>query len=92
MLLEALTRGVPIIAPRRGCICMVESIEAAMILPVDEDFGGAALDFVAELYRDRALLDRLSTSAASHAARLNDEHRHEQLKLVHEMTQKANLL
>jgi glycosyltransferase involved in cell wall biosynthesis len=49
VLLEALMRGVPVIAPERGCVCVFRQVEQALIVPLDQDFSNAAIAHLAVL-------------------------------------------
>ncbi len=89
VLLEALLRGIPVTAPRRGCICAFEPLEAAEIIPLDDNFEDRASTFITQLYDDPPRLARLSTSAASEGARLNAAHRSSQMALAAQMAREA---
>jgi glycosyltransferase involved in cell wall biosynthesis len=68
VLLEALAHGVPIIAPRHGCICLFEGTPAAAIIPVTEDFVTEACTHIRRLADNTG--PGLALAARAHAARL----------------------
>lgn len=85
VLLEALIRGVPVIAPGRGCICTLAGLEAAEIVPIEESFEERADAFIDRLGADPVLRETLSSLAASQGTFLNEAHRARQLALLDEM-------
>lgn len=82
VLLESLIRGVPVVAPRRGCICLFDDIKAASIVPLDADFEAKALDRIEELAVNAKLLQRLSEEARSQGAQLNRQNWETQEMLI----------
>lgn len=82
VLLEALMRGVPVIAPRRGCVCLFEDLDAATIIPLDADFEAGALARIAEFAKNAELQKRLSEEARRQGAALNRQNWETQHALI----------
>lgn len=85
VLLEALVRGVPVIAPERGCVCVFRQVEHALIVPVDEDFNSAAIAHLAVLggrklsSQEKSLIRK---SCSLQGAALNAQHLARQAELA----------
>lgn len=74
VLLEALVRGIPIIAPAHGCVCLFETLEAAVVVPLSDDFATRALESIARLAFDPALLEQMRIVARVEGLTLNAAH------------------
>jgi len=72
VLLEALVRGVPIAAPRRGCVCVFESLAAGTIVPLTANFQDAAVALIRAAAKDREDLECLASAARQEGRALND--------------------
>lgn len=82
VLLEALVRGVPIAAPERGCICVFAPLEAAEVVPLDQDFTPRAQAMIERLAAAPAERARLSDLARDGGAQLNAAHAEAQRALI----------
>lgn len=71
VLLEALVRAVPVMAPARGCIGTFGTLESATIVPLDQDFVRSVLPKLELWSRDRGGFEMLCRSALAEGLALN---------------------
>lgn len=74
VLLEALVRGVPCIAPKRGCICVFEKLSSVDVVPLSVDFADAARQAIAHLLDDTADIAAVKAKAQQEGEQLNRMH------------------
>lgn len=82
VLLEALVRGVPCIAPMRGCICVFEKLSSIEIVPLASDFEAVAKQKIAQFLDNPAAIVGLKAVAQQEGCEMNRRHELAQLTLV----------
>lgn len=85
VILESLIRGVPVFAPRRGCICIFEELKDAYIIPLDQDFKSSVISKIFDLkfYKyDACDWQKTRSECSMLGNKMNDEHKRVQVSLV----------
>jgi glycosyltransferase involved in cell wall biosynthesis len=82
VLLEALVRGVPCVAPKRGCICVFEKLSSVEVVPLANEFALAARQRIAALLEDPTSLPGMKAIAQKEGRELNGRHECSQISLA----------
>lgn len=86
---EALVRGVPVAAPARGCICLFAGLQAATIVPLNEDFMAVAAALIKRLADDPARARQLSATAREEGRAINRAHEEAHARLADDIAREA---
>lgn len=90
VLLEALIRGVPVIAVGRGCADVLSQVAGATIVPLADDFVASAGRLIADIAHEPSLREGLSRAAALEGGAMNETHHERQMALADEMAARAS--
>ena len=87
VVLEALSRGIPVVAWDRGAVGELIIDQAGYVVPREQPFVNRALQYITELARSPAVFQEASRAAAASFARRHVEARRDWLRMKSEMFQ-----